>query len=210
MTSPSDPSPALEARLAALESTNRELAGRLRRRRALGLAAWLAVPLLAWTSQRSPGSFDEVTASAFKLVDDQGRVRAALEFDPRGEPRLQLNDTKGGPRVRIRVRNQEAFVNLFDEEGHTRLGLAIGESSDPHVMLLDRTERPRYQLTTNAEGAPGMMFVGADGTICRGLGIDAKGEAWTIDTPLRAVGDGAAEGADAADADATGGDSRKK
>lgn len=210
MTSPFDPSPALEARLAALESTNRALAGRLRRRRGLALAAWLVVPLLAWTSQRAAGSFDEVSAGAFKLVDDQGRVRAALEFDARGEPRLQLNDTKGGPRVRIRVRNQEAFVNLFDEEGHTRLGLAIGESSDPHVMLLDRAERPRYQLTTNAEGAPGMMFVGADGTICRGLGIDAKGEAWTIDAPLRAVGEPGVEGGAAEGAGSSDGDSRKK
>ena len=210
MTSHSDPSPSLEARLAELESANRELAHRVRRRRSLGLAAWLVVPLLAWTSQRAPGSFDEVTASAFKLVDDQGRVRAALEFDSRGEPRLQLNDTKGGPRVRIRVRNQEAFVNLFDEEGHTRLGLAIGESSDPHVMLLDRAERPRYQLTSNAEGAPGMMFVGADGTICRGLGIDAKGEPWSIDAPLRAVPADGTDGEEAAGSEATGGDARKK
>ena len=66
------------------------------------------------------------------------------------------------------------------------MGLAIDASGVPHVVLLDGEQRPRTQLTMNGSGAPGLMFVHADGVISAGLGVDEHGERWEIEEPLRA------------------------
>ncbi|MGE0145601.1 MAG: hypothetical protein AB7T19_20115 [Planctomycetota bacterium] len=64
------------------------------------------------------------------------------------------------------------------------MSLAVDAAGLPQVLLLDEEQRPRYQLTMNDKGAPGMMFLGADHAICSGQGTDADGEPWRIDRPL--------------------------
>lgn len=174
----------LRVRLARLEQG----LSRWRRRASCLAALALGLPLLAWSGQAIAGSSsaDGLDARRFRLLDDSGRVRAALEFDALGEPRLLLNDVAGKPRLQLRLRGAEAFVDLFDERNHHRLGLAIDTAGLPQVVLLDDEQRPRYQLAMNDRGAPGMMFLAGDSTICAGQGIDANGEPWRIDKPLRA------------------------
>lgn len=174
----------LRARLAQLERGLR----RWQRVAAGAAALLLGLPLLAWGGQALAGSSaaDELDARRFRLLDASGRVRAALELDANGEPRFALKDAAGTSRVQLRLRGAEAFVDLLDEQGHHRLGLAIDTAGLPQLVLLDAQERPRYQLAMNAKGAPGTMFLAGDGTICAGAGIDAQGEPWRIDKPLRA------------------------
>ncbi len=171
-------------RLARLEQS----LARWRRNAACLAALALGLPLLAWSNQASAGSSvaDELDAKRFRLLDEAGRVRAALEFDAHGEPRFALSDAAGKQRLQLRLRGAEAFVDLLDERGRHRLGLAIDTAGLPQVLLLDEEQRPRYQLAMNGKGAPGMMFIADDSTICAGQGIDANGEPWRIDKPLRA------------------------
>ncbi|MBI5850588.1 MAG: hypothetical protein HZB39_06045 [Planctomycetes bacterium] len=173
----SRPQDDLQSRLARLEQSL------LRWRRSASCIAALALglTLLAWSSVA-----DGLDARRFRLLDDAGRVRAALDFDARDEPRFALVDAAGKPRLQLRLQGAEAFVDLLDERGRHRLGLAIDTAGLPQVLLLDEEQRPRYQLAMNEKGAPGMMFLAGDSTICAGQGIDTNGEPWRIDRPLRA------------------------
>jgi hypothetical protein len=102
------------------------------------------------------------TATAFRLVDEQGQVRAQLALES-GAPTLAFFDTLGRPRLALNV----------TADGHPQVSLHDGVSAQPqlvieadaaggHVLLSGNGEQKTY-LFLKATGATGLVFINAAG-----------------------------------------------
>ncbi|MGW8283716.1 MAG: hypothetical protein ACWGON_10495 [Gemmatimonadota bacterium] len=117
-----------ETRIRNLETSNRRLR--------IGMASMsllvLAIALSAFTGARPSAGIDardrtraaeEVQASAFRLVDEDGNLGASLFFGEAG-PRLELCDSVGVPRVSLEHDSEGTALYLRDSEGTIRIGAA--------------------------------------------------------------------------------------
>ena len=123
---------------------------------AIGLTI-LNLVILAYVLFRpSPAASSDVAplvrARALEIVDDQGRVRAAIRVFPAtnakmpdgttGYPEtvlLRLIDSKGAPNVKIAATEDGSVVSL------------VGESNPAHVQVLARGASPSVKLV-NKDG----------------------------------------------------------
>lgn len=89
-----------------------------------------------------------LTASAFNLVDDGGRLRGQIGFSKEGPPGLWLMDEKGTPRV---------VVGLYpDGSGH----IGLQDQSGLMVQLM-RSYGPKHSpLLIFKQGGQDMMITG--------------------------------------------------
>ena len=78
-----------------------------------------------------------IAASAFNLVDENGKIRAALG-----------------------MRNEVPGVRLFDENGRTRASLAA-DNNGASLALIDENNNPRACLVVFKDG-PGLMLFDVD------------------------------------------------
>lgn len=116
---------------------------------AINLIILLVVVFLISSSSKSDGVPTVVKASAFELVDAQGRVRAEIKVLPvepdfkmpdgsKGYPEsviLRLIDSKGGPNVKLTA----------TEDGS---GLVLGGDAG-YVQILSRSKNPSVKIHTN-------------------------------------------------------------
>jgi len=160
--------PAVAARLAALERSQRRLRGVVL---ALLLAALGA--LLA-----GAGDDGALTGRTLKLLDDQGRVRVLLTtasglsfLDAGGRPRAVLGlDGDGGPglvlygdgsRAIFNVNRDGPALSLTGERGGLRAILALVKGQ-PGLVFFDDQERERVHLAVAGGSGHGQLR-GADG-----------------------------------------------
>jgi hypothetical protein len=125
--------------------------------RSLSLAALAACVVLAATTSaragpREPAPVDVVRAKRFELVDDDGRVRAALFVE--GGPRLMMYDLAGKHRVALALHGEEApGLELFTAEGSHALQVRHMNGA-PLVSLHDTGGNDRLRLTLSGGPEP--------------------------------------------------------
>ena len=139
-----------------------------------------------WTNNASANvPKDQLLAHSFILVDNNGKMRAALGFSDDGYPVLLFKDTEGNNRGYFGLIKQGSMINLKDAGGHSRVVMRhgdetgstigiLGETGMPNAMLrVPKTQEPYFGFFDNrghgriglgiSGGTPGLAFVGADG-----------------------------------------------
>lgn len=122
---------------------------------------------------------EEVRATKFTLVDEDGRTRAELStdrdgpglcmFGPTGKLRAELKgaSTPFGPSLR-----------LLDEDGKVRAMLAVNDDGEPSLRLFDGAERPRERavLVLVGSGDPHLYLSDENSRTRAELTLDAVGD----------------------------------
>ena len=101
-----------------------------------------------------------LTASAFNLVDDQGRLRAQLAFSKEGPPGLWLMDDKGTARAIVGLyADQTAHIGLQDERGQMiQLMRSYGPKNSPlHIFKYRGEDKMITGLNPGADPVPFLM-----------------------------------------------------
>lgn len=101
---------ALGRRVARLQRSNR--------RYFVGLVLVAAGVIMAMSADGGT-----VRGSAFELVDEEGRVRAALKLED-GQPLMVFSDAEGQERMQLFHGNEATGVYVLDEAGTPRIGIA--------------------------------------------------------------------------------------
>ncbi|WP_455371554.1 hypothetical protein [Petrachloros mirabilis] len=83
-----------------------------------------------------------ITAQEFRLVDNEGHIRAILDLSDRGEPYIQLKDNFDTDRVWIGI-SSDTGVAVHDTDGKTRLVLGVDEEGKPSLVVRDRQHRTK-------------------------------------------------------------------
>jgi hypothetical protein len=132
---------------------------------AIGLTVLNLVILAYVVFRPGPAASSDVAplirVRALEIVDDQGRVRAAIRVFPAtsakmpdgttGYPEtvlLRLIDSKGAPNVKIAATEDGSVVSL------------VGESNPTHVQVLARGTSPSLKLV-NKDGKEQLIKIGA-------------------------------------------------
>jgi len=163
----------LRVRIEALERQNRRLASRIAS--VLGLLSVSVFLACAVQSERSSVS----KASAFQLVDEDGKVRGEWKLTDEGDPSFTLLDDEKRKRYEILLKRDEAvFVRMRDRNDLTRITQIVDETNHPHILLTDVSQKLRLQMAVAGSGAPSLVFFHADGQAPAGIGIHADGRPW--------------------------------
>ena len=117
--------------------------------------ALLALGALLGAVGRPDGEpFEELRASAFVLVDREGK-----------------------PRMDLRVaRNDSTHLVLLDREGQPQLSLNLLPQGGADLVIRDRFGLPRAVLSVVADGRPGLSFYDATGTTQASLVVFPDGQ----------------------------------
>jgi len=95
------------------------------------------------TAQEPAGEVPAVvSAKEFRLIDRQGRTRAALSFNDEGQPFLQMRDEFETERVRVGI-SRETGIDVRDVDGKTRLVLSVDDEGLPSLVVRDRKHRTK-------------------------------------------------------------------
>ena len=153
-----------------LEMLERELVETKHRSRRLliGLALVVVGLGLVWTFAKITGNAhaqeDEkiLRATAFVLVDDQGRVRGEMKMIASG-PELRLADENGKARAELIACKDGPVLALSDENGKARVGLSVVKDG-PGLVMLDENGKTRAFLNT-AKNMPGLVMLDENGKV---------------------------------------------
>lgn len=89
-------------------------------------------------AQAQAGTPEVIQARSFEVVDDEGRVRAALRIVPDGSPSLLFLDAHGKPRALLNTDpDGAAGLALYDAGGKPRALLSIFPDGTPVLGLFD-------------------------------------------------------------------------
>jgi len=136
----------------------KEARGMSRGRWALVIAAVCLVvtaAAIAYAAGQATAPVQEVVrAQKFELVDEAGKMRAALAMLPSG-----------------------AGLGLYDNDGKLRADLLLLSDGGPRLRLLDKEEKPRAGLMLLADGSPALVLYDKDGKARAGLLVSADGSA---------------------------------
>ena len=83
-----------------------------------------------------------LSAQEFRLMDDQGRIRAQLSFSEGGQPYLQFLDASDTSRVWVGVA-ADSGMTVRDTSGKTRLVLSVDREGEPSLVIRDREHRTK-------------------------------------------------------------------
>jgi len=137
----------LEARVRRLESQN----GRLKVVLALltlvmfGVAAMAVLRVIELRREaREPAGPSLVQAERFILLDEQGNQRAVLGVGANEEAMLELNDSRGKPRLRMDVPSSGPGVTLRDDRGKVRALFTV-YTDGPYLGMTDEDGNDLFQ-----------------------------------------------------------------
>ena len=131
----------MEERVDRLERRNRQLLVAIAAMVGVGVLAVFVAGRMA-TAQASVETVEEVRTKKLVVVDDLGKVRAALAVTGDG-PALLLLDTKSKPRATLSVFKDAPGFILRDANGEARAMLAvIGDG--PGLVLYDARGRKSW------------------------------------------------------------------
>jgi hypothetical protein len=158
----------IEERLNRLERKNRRLTLAML---LTGVAAALVVTLGMAKTEVVP---DEVKAHSFKLLDDNGNTRAALDVTKDGVG-LALLGGKGNTQAALSVANEEAMLVLSDTNDKPRIAMAMSKDG-PMLQLGDESGKTRALLAMQGD-SPGLALLNKNGKTLASLGAteDATG-----------------------------------
>ncbi len=150
----------VEERLTQLERKNRRLTLAML---LTGVAAALVVMIGMARSDAVP---DLVRAHRFELLDENGKMRAALGVDKDG-PGLVLRDQNEKARAALAVYKKGSGLDLTDEAGKVRAALVV-DKKGPWLALLDENEKVRATLDATKDGS-GLELRDENGRVLRHL-----------------------------------------
>lgn len=155
----------LMQRLEALERTNREIEGRLRKWRRVGLGM-LGFALTAGLAGAAAQKAMTIEAREFVLRDDTGAMRAALSIRPDGTPGFGLFDRSGQVRLSFDLNaDGQAGLNLHDDMGTLRAAVAMRPDGTPGIGLFGANGQVRASLDVGRDGSSGMNVYDDGGTL---------------------------------------------
>jgi hypothetical protein len=138
----------LERELTAAKRRNRWLAVVLLTIGATALAvAALSAPSIPTALAQAGGPVNEVRASRFVLVDENGKIRAKLFVNKNG-PVLDMLDENGKSRIGLTTNEDGPWLGLFDEDGKLRARLGVTKVG-PWLGLFDEDGKTRAELFVN-------------------------------------------------------------
>jgi len=111
------------------------------------LGRWLLPGRAAFAGEEA---LQVVTAREFRLVDEEGKLRARLGWGNEGVPGLSFYDAAGEERVVLVAGEDHAALGFNDATGKPRASLAGGEFGFG-LSLNDATGRPRVWLALEKE-----------------------------------------------------------
>lgn len=141
-----------EERIARLERNNRRLlAGLVGVTLLAGLAVVIQLGNGSGTTPKPDGdAVDEVRASRFTLVDENGKTRARLGVDEDGTG-LRLYDENGKPRAVLSVDEDGTLLAMSDENG--KLGPMLVTSKEMTLLnMYDKDAKARVTLGVGESG----------------------------------------------------------
>lgn len=137
-------------------------------------------------TQPASATFGNLKAHSFVLTDRNGKPRAALFFEPWGQPALVFWDSAGKPRVTVSLGlHDKPFFEMRYRPPHRKaeeVDLAWGPFDSPALSLIGRHDH----VTALSTGGSAMLILGGSnaaiflgGTKGRSLQIRAKNiELW--------------------------------
>ena len=140
----------LDARIARLERMNRVL---------IATVVLVFTGVILVGAGKAPG---KVTASAFELVDTDGRVRATLTMTDDG-PLLALRDETGRDRLSLSHESDGTGLFVADATGTTRIGVAQFAHGGGGVALHGPDSKGAAVLYLKGEGS--LRFFDAEGNV---------------------------------------------
>jgi hypothetical protein len=119
---------------------------------------------------------DSVTAKRFRLVGDNGELRALMKTKD-GNPILEFFDHSSQVRLNVQVSNDWPILNMMDQSGNVcvelgavnskpalflkdqignlRVGIALSKiDGSPRIVFLDDQRNVRFGVVTDTEGIP--------------------------------------------------------
>jgi hypothetical protein len=119
---------------------------------ALAVAA-LSAPSLPPALAQAGGPVNEVRATSFALVDENGNTRASLFVDKdKNAPVLGMSDVKGKCRLLLAAPTKEGpGLSMFDENGKGCVELSVGKDG-PRLLLSEDDDKPRVGLFGAKDG----------------------------------------------------------
>ncbi|GIW55705.1 MAG: hypothetical protein KatS3mg082_2109 [Nitrospiraceae bacterium] len=106
------------------------------------LATWLLLNDQAVAQDTAKVSPPIVSAQEFRLVDEQGTMRAMLGISADGEPYLAMLHRNNTQIIWLGLA-EESGLAIRDMDGKTRLILSLDTSGEPSLILRDRRHRTR-------------------------------------------------------------------
>jgi len=185
---------ALAERLAMLER------GALGARRRTRLTPWVALAAAlvgalvgrfgfpeprVFAQDKDKAGVMEVTCSALKVVDEQGKVRVQLGFDKSGGI-VSINNADGKPQVAVKVDQEGGFVSVASHDGVERAFVGVNEGkSGGLVYLKDDKDKHRAYFGIAKQGHGGLSFSNPQGKneIFIGTSTQGLGGLFNINAP---------------------------
>ena len=112
-------------------------------------------------AQTRPEVADVLKCKRLEVVDEQGKIRAAVTVDEAG-PSLSLWDAQGKVRAGLGVSEAGTGLTLSDAQGKVRAGLAVFEAGSG-LMLSDAQGKPRAGLAVPEDGPAALALFDAQG-----------------------------------------------
>jgi hypothetical protein len=189
----------LSERVTRLEDRCYNLDRQVRRWKLAGASALACCAALVLSGAHSQNVAKTIEAEQFVLRDKDGKRRAVLEVNAKGDTVLQLSDRgeksrinlivaedgspivslqdqKDQPRVSLSVPASinGSVLNLVDPNGQVRLGMGVRKDGVPTLDLRDKDANRRINLGVMPDGSGTLHFFGADESqrIRMGLGRD--------------------------------------
>ena len=159
MTTQSQDTPAILARLEKLEADSFRLVRQNRQWRLVALlASMLAASAIFVPAAVSQGPKSWIiTAEGFILVDSAGKLRATFAVVA-GQPWFDLAGPDGKPRVSLTVmKDGSAGLSLDDDHGKTRASLLLTEGS-PELSLFNADGKTPAKLRALKNGTPALTL----------------------------------------------------
>ncbi len=106
------------------------------------LATWMLFNDQAVAQDTAKVNPPVVSAQEFRLVDEQGTMRAVLGISADGEPYLAMLHRNSTQIIWLGLA-EESGLAIRDIDGKTRLILSLDTAGEPSLILRDRRHRTR-------------------------------------------------------------------
>lgn len=117
-------------------------------------------------AQQEPGPPKVLTAQEFRLVDKDGKTRAALAVKADGSPGLLLYDGDGKVRAALRVRSDgSAALSLHDPDGSNRAALDTQSNGSASLTLTNKSGKGGVGLAVLPDGKAGISVTDKEGKV---------------------------------------------
>lgn len=128
-------------------------------------------------AQSTPPHTQVISAEAFHLVDQNGKLRAAFSIGAVADqqPGIVFYDRNKTDRVKLTLMpDGTPVLSLLDREGEARI-LVVGDDHKPFLDLFGKGNRAHVVLGVLADGRPDLSLYDKDGNMRADLGLTAAG-----------------------------------